>query len=349
MRRGKPEKYIGLAGDIRLLIKERKLRQGQALPSERQLAKQFECTQLTVRKALKLLENERLIHKVPSKGNFVGSRSQNSPQKGIIGFIFPDDEIFYYKIFSALEAKFDAMNLHPIVHLTHNSKDKEDKILKFLEDIGADALIAVPNAECLDTYRKLTVPVLFFDQYLSELDTPRIICDDYQGAVAAVEYLVALGHKKIAHVSGTYDLTSRLRRRGYLETLANHGIQVPPDYIKCQDPTREWGYYAARELFTGHGRPTAVFCGNDTIAAGVYRYFNEKKIRVPEDCSIIAFGNTPISEDLNLASVSQNSARIINAIASNLQIVLNGKNAPRETLIGTSLMLRGSTASPAQA
>jgi LacI family transcriptional regulator len=162
-----------------------------------------------------------------------------------------------------------------------------------------------------------------------------------------VEHLVASGHKKIAHISGTYDLTSRLRRRGYLETLANHGIQVPPGYIKCQDPTREWGYYAARELFTGHGRPTAVFCGNDTVAAGVYRYLNEKKIRVPEDCSIIAFGNTPISEDLNLASVSQNSAKIIDAIASNLQIMLNGKNAPRETLISTSLVLRGSTAAPA--
>ncbi|MDD5598312.1 MAG: GntR family transcriptional regulator, partial [Victivallaceae bacterium] len=91
MKRGKPEKYIGLAGSIRQLIKEKKLKNGQALPSERKLAKLYQCTQVTVRKSLRLLENEKLTHKIPSRGNFVGRRSMVSPQKGILGFIFPDD------------------------------------------------------------------------------------------------------------------------------------------------------------------------------------------------------------------------------------------------------------------
>jgi len=343
MKRGKPEKYIGLAGEIRSLIKEQSLRTGVALPSERKLAKLYNCTQVTVRKALRLLENEKLIHKVPSKGNFVGQRSIASPQKGLLGFIFPDDEIFYYKIFSALESKFSELNLHPIVHLTHNSKDKEEKILDFLEDCGANALIATPNAQCLESYRKLTIPILFFDSYLQDLAIPHVITDDYQGATAATEHLLTLGHSKIAYISGTYDYTSKLRRQGYLDALSKNNIQLSSEYIKCQDPTREWGYYAARELFKSKDAPTAIFCSNDTIAAGVCRYFNSEKISIPRDCSLISFGNTPIAEDLNLASVSQNSSKIIDAISSNLQIILKGDIAPRETLINTNLVLRGST------
>lgn len=344
MQRGQPEKYIGIASKIRLFIKERHLKTGAALPSERKLAERYGCSHLTVRKSLRLLENEKLIHKIPSKGNFVGHRSIISPRKGLIGFIFPDDEIFYYKIFSELENKFNELGLHAIVHLTHNLKDKEDKILDFLEHCGALALIAVPNAQCLESYRKLTIPLLFFDLYLKELSVPYVITDDYQGATAAIECLLALGHRKIAHISGNYDLTSRLRRQGYLDTLAKNNLVPSPEYIKCHDPTREWGYYAARELFNSANAPTAIFCGNDTIAAGVFRYFNSQQIDVPGDCSIIAFGNTPIAEDLNFASVSQNSAKIIDALGSNLQIILKGNKAPQATLISTNLVLRGSTA-----
>ena len=346
MRRGKPEKYIGLAGEIRALIKKRNLKTGQALPPERKLAELFACSQLTVRKALRLLENEKLIHKIPSRGNFVGQRSSASPKKGLLGFIFPDDEIFYYKIFSALEQKFSDLNLHPIVHLTHNVKEKEEKILDFLENCGANALIAVPNEQCIESYRKLTIPVLFFDLYLKDLAVPYVITDDYQGSISAMQCLLSLGHRRIAYVGGTYDFTSKLRSKGYLDTLKKNKIILPPSYMKCQDPTREWGYYAARELFSSAELPTAVFCSNDTIAAGVFRYFTERRINVPGDCSIISFGNTPIAEDLNLASVSQNSAKIIDAISSNLQIILKGDIVPRKTLISTNLVLRGSTAPP---
>lgn len=344
MKRGKPEKYIGLAGDIRLFIIEQNLKNGQALPSERKMAELYACSHLTVRKALRLLENEKLIHKIPSRGNFVGRRSTASPKKGLLGFIFPDDEIFYYKIFSALEQKFSEMNLHPVVHLTRNIKDKEEKILNFLENCGADALIAVPNEQCLEAYRKLTIPLLFFDLYLKDLPVPHVVTDDYQGAVSATECLLSLGHRRIAYVSGTYDFTSKLRRQGYLDTLDKNKITLPPEYMKCQEPTREWGYYAARELFNSVEPPTAIFCSNDTIAAGVFRYFTAQKISVPGDCSIISFGNTPIAEDLNLASVSQNSSKIIDAINFNLQIILKGDIAPHETLISTNLVLRDSNA-----
>lgn len=346
MKRGKPEKYIGLAEKIRHLIKKEKLKNGDALPSERKLAKLYTCNHLTIRKALRILENEKIIHKVPSKGNFVGHRSALSPTKGIIGFIFPDDEIFYYKIFSALENKFTELNLHMIVHQTNNIKEKEEKILDYLEECGANAIIAVPNVQCLESYRKLSIPLLFFDLNLKELSIPYIVTDDYQGAASAIKYLLSLGHHKIAYISGSYDQTARTRLKAYQDVLKESNIKIPPEYIKCQDPNREWGYYAARELLNSSNKPTAIFCGNDTVAAGVFRYCNTQKISIPNDCSLLSFGNTPIAEDLNLSSVSQNSAKIINAISLNMQMILKGDTPPKETLINTNLVIRESTTAP---
>jgi DNA-binding LacI/PurR family transcriptional regulator len=349
MKRGKPEKYIALAEDIRILIKERGLKNGAMLPSERNLSQIFECSHLTVRKALRLLEQEKLIHKVPSKGNFVGGHSPIATRSGILGFIFPDDEIFYYKIFSELEKTFSEAGLHPIVHLTHNIQSKEEQIIDFLEKVGADALIAVPNSLCAARYSKLNIPLLFFDLYLKNLDVPYVITDDYQGACRAVEYLISLGHKKIAHISGTYDRTSQLRLQGYRDMLESNNIGIDENYIKCKEPTREWGYYAARELFTQSKPPTAIFCGNDTTAAGVFRYMAENGIKAPTDCSMLGFGNTAIAEDLGLSSVSQHSAKIVQAIRGNLQIILKGDKPPRETMISTSLIIRSSTAKPQNA
>ncbi len=344
MGRGKPEKYIALAEAIRKLAEERQLKRGEALPPERQLAQLFDCSHLTVRKALHVLEQDNLIHKQPSRGNYLGPRPDGGGKSGIVGFIFPDDETYYYKLFAELEAGFSAMNLHPVVHITGSATAKEIAILDFLSGIPAAALIAVPNPACRERYRRLRLPAIFFDLGIDEVAIPQVISDDASGARAAVEYLYSIGHRRIAHIGGTYDRTSELRRLGYEEVLARHGIQMPPWYIKRQTPSREWGYYAARELLSSDEPPTAIFCGNDTIAAGVVRYCSTYGHAIPEACSVIGFGNTAIAEDLNLSSVSQHSDKIAAALVENLRMLLAGNRPPARTLVPTALVLRGSSA-----
>ncbi|MFA7230528.1 MAG: GntR family transcriptional regulator [Victivallaceae bacterium] len=342
MKRGKPEKYIGLAEEIRQLINSRKLKNNEPLPSERNLSQMFTCSHLTIRKALKLLEQEKLIYKESSKGNFVGSRPNNVGKSGLIGFIFPDDEIFYYKLFAELEKSFSEYSLHPVVHLTHNIKEKENRILEFFTEANANALIAVPNAKCIEEYRRLNIPTIFFDLNIAELNIPHIISDDYEGAVSAMKYLISMGHERIAHIGGTYERTSELRLKGYKDVMSLNGLEIRKDYIKCKEPSREWGYYATKELFQKQP-PTAIFCGNDTLAAGALRYLSANGIKIPGDCSLIGFGNTAIAEDLALTSVSQHSQKIADAIRNNLRLLLNGENAPLETIISTTLAVRNST------
>ncbi len=343
MNRGKPEKYLALAESIRHYIQENKLRKNDMLPSERQMAEMFGVNHLTLRKALQLLVQEKIIYKEPSIGNFVGSRPNSGKGKQMIGLIFPDHEIYYYNIFAELEERLTSAGLHPVIHLTHNSRKKEEDILDFIEEQEFAALLAVPNPACAERYERLSLPVIYFDVFLPDSTSPHIISDDYEGAAMATRHLLSLGHTAIAHIGSMYDRTAQLRRDGLADTLNKAGINLPDEYCKAKEPTRQWGYSAANELFHLPKPPTAILCGNDTIAAGVRRYCFEHQIDIPARCSLIGFGNTPVAEDLDLTSIDQHADKIAAALWNLLRRKLDGDDIQPETVIPTSLVLRGST------
>ena len=348
MNRGKPQKYISLADRILEYVRAAGLTDGSRLPSEREFARRFACNHLTVRKALKLLAGQGILHSRPGCGSFLGSddRSPGSRRSDLIGFIFPDDEIFYYRIFAEVERMAASNGLHPVVHLTGGSVRKENELLDYFERIGAPALIAVPNRLCAERYRTLHCPVLFFDMRLPELPVPQIISDDHSGALSAVEQLILLGHTRIAHIGIQYDYTGEQRLNGYLDALRKYCIPVSRQLVRMNYPSREWGYHAARELFSLKRPPSAVFCANDTIAAGVVNFCADRNIRIPEELSLVGFGNTPTAEYLNLNSVSQNDEKISGAICSNLLRLIDREEIPPLTVIPTSPIPRRSAGPP---
>ncbi len=348
MNRGKPQKFISLAQEILRRAQADGLHSGGRLPSERELAGTFRCNHLTVRKALKLLASQGRLHTLPGRGSFLGAGEPSAPEmkSDRIGFIFPDDEIFYYRIFAEVERMAASNGLHPVVHLTGGSVHKENELLDYFERSGAAALITVPNRLCAEHYRRLRIPLLFFDMRLPELAIPQIISDDYSGALSAVEQLILLGHERIAHIGSENDYTGEQRLNGFQDALRKYTLPCRPQLIRMRYPSREWGYHAIRELFALRKPPTAVFCANDTIAAGVVSFCADRGIAIPEQLSVIGFGNTPTAEYLNLSSVSQNTGKISGAICGNLEKLLDHAEIPMLTVIPTSCVNRGSVRPP---
>lgn len=343
MPRGKPEKYLGIAAGIVELINRQRIQRGQMLPPERKLAELFACSQLTVRKALRKLEQENLIYKVPSVGNFAGPPPEADDGPGLVGIIFPDDELYYYRILLKLERIFETLNLYPIVKLTHHTAAREDEIIDFFRSRSVRAVIAVPNALCAGRYEALRCPVIFFDLSIEKCAIPYVISDDLAGAEAAVEYLHSIGHRRIAYLGSAFDPASQSRLEGYYNILARHGIAVNRKYVRVKAMSREWGFQSARELLALPEPPTAFFCGNDTVAAGAMRFCVESGRRVPGDVSIVGFGNTEIAEDLFLTSVSQHSDKIAAVLSENLRLLSAGYKIPRCTVTPTTLVVRRST------
>ena len=130
------------------------------------------------------------------------------------------------------------------------------------------------------------------------LDKPArmVLTHDHVGGAAAARRLAELGHRRIAHISGpALFRSSHERRRGFMEGLAEAGLELAPELSKEGTYTYESGVARGSELLSMTQRPTAIFTGNDEMATGVYRAAREMGLRIPEDLSVVGYDDAPIA------------------------------------------------------
>jgi LacI family transcriptional regulator len=133
------------------------------------------------------------------------------------------------------------------------------------------------------------------------LDTPAtmVVTHDYRGAADAARHLADLGHVTIAHISGPPTFrSSHERRRGFREALAERGLKLKPGYDREAAYTFDSGIAAAHELLALTPRPTAIFAGNDEMAAGVYKAAHDLGLEIPHQLSVVGYDDSPIATRL---------------------------------------------------
>lgn len=120
--------------------------------------------------------------------------------------------------------------------------------------------------------------------------------NDREAVREAGDYLIAQGHRRIAHVAGPEGFRSAIEReQGLRDALAAHGLDLPPQWVARGNYTFDSGYAAAQVLLRSDPRPTAIFSANDEMAAGVLHVARELGIDVPSQLSIVGFDDTPIA------------------------------------------------------
>jgi LacI family transcriptional regulator len=126
-----------------------------------------------------------------------------------------------------------------------------------------------------------------------------VVLDDEHGSHLAVDHLVALGHRRIAHLAGpdTAD-TARRRRAGYASAMAKAGLPVDPRLIAHADYTPAGGTAAMTSLLATDEPPTAVFVANVASAVGALHAAYEQGFSVPRDVSVIAVHDMPLAGHL---------------------------------------------------
>lgn len=123
-----------------------------------------------------------------------------------------------------------------------------------------------------------------------------ITTQDDEGAAQAARHLAALGHKRVAHISGPSMFRSaHARLAGFKNGLKEFGLDLDPGLTLTGSYTFESGVRCAEKLLYGPNRPTAVFAGNDEMAIGVYQAVRRAGQRIPEDMSIVGYDDTPIA------------------------------------------------------
>jgi len=179
---------------------------------------------------------------------------------------------------------------------------------------------------------------------------PTVGANNWNGGLAATRHLIALGHRRIAVISGPSGvLCSRARVDGYRSAIEEAGLTLDPALVRWGDFYISGGHRHARELLQLPDRPTAIFAGSDYTALGVMRAAAELGLSVPGDLSVVGYDDLPITEWLNpaLTTVRQPLAEM-SSHATHMLIDLAEGRRPLSTRVElmTDLVVRASTGPP---
>ena len=172
-------------------------------------------------------------------------------------------------------------------------------------------------------------------------------CDSISGAIQAVEHLIQLGHRRIAHLCGpSIAPNARDRVTGYKLAMEKHGLPILPEMLISGGFSEEEGYQATCTMLVKGTRVTAIFAANDVSAIGAIRACHEFRVRIPEDISVIGFDDVPFCEITHpkLTTIRQPATELgQQAVRSLLQIISSGAGAPSAVIMPTELVVREST------
>ncbi len=245
--------------------------------------------------------------------------------------------------------------------MNHVVKDKYNLVVKGVDDDPSfrsilkrnfDGIVLMSQSSHDDAFIKhvLTqeIPLVVLNRDCGRSEVMNILSDDRKGARMMVEYLIGLGHRRIAVIEGKEGFKSTdERKNGYLEALECHGVKRLPDYQVQGNYEMESGFAAMRRLLALACPPTAVFCSNDEMAVGAMKAVAERGFRVPEDVSVTGFDDNLFSGFITpaLTTVKRPIEKISAAGAEKLLQRLEQNESAAETIyMNTELIVRQSAA-----
>ncbi len=179
-------------------------------------------------------------------------------------------------------------------------------------------------------------------------DAHMVASNDQEAVREAVSYLVTMGHRRIGLVLGPHGFRSALERRlGFEAAMKQAGIALPRSLVADGNYTFQSGLLAGERLLDLLPRPTAIFCSNDEMAAGVLHIARQRGLDVPGDLSIVGFDDTPTASHIwpPLTTVRWPVASMARSAALKL-VAGEGDDVEEPSLFLSTLIRRASTAPP---
>lgn len=171
--------------------------------------------------------------------------------------------------------------------------------------------------------------------------------NDREAVRAAVEHLVALGHRDIGLVQGPEGFRSaRERALGFRDALGVHGLTVQLEHVARGNYTFATGKAAGGRILDSNNPPTAIFASNDEMAAGVLVAARERGIDVPEKLSILGFDDTAIAAHIWPPLTTVRWPIVAMARAAARKLVRPETAAQEQSLFLSDLVIRASTVAP---
>jgi len=263
-------------------------------------------------------------------------------------------DLYFSNILSGVAEAAYEQQIGLVISPTQHEHSREASLLDRLRHGATDGtLIILPEQSSEELLRLLDGPYPFVvvDPLLAlDRRIPCVAADHRFGAEQVMRHLLALGHRRIAAITGPPGWVATEERRSvYRAALANAGIERDPALEVEADYQFEPGAVAAASLLELPVPPTAIFAFNDSIAIGAMDAASVRDVRVPEDLSVVGFDDLTYATVVTpgLTTVRQPLAEMGRAAVELLLRLLEPSHSgPMQLELPTRLVVRGSTGPP---
>ncbi len=234
-----------------------------------------------------------------------------------IGLIVPDNSNpFFAEILRSIESIGYSNGYAVILCNSDGDIEKEVAYTDLLVAKQVDGIVFITTNNSYEHLQQITaagIPIIVIDRDIPLKGTDVLLVDNFQGGYDATRYLISLGHRRIACITGPSRLTpSADRVNGYKKALNEVAIAEIPGYIVAGDFQFQGGENGVEQLLSLDPRPTAIFACNDMMALGAMRGLRKANLAIPRDISVIGFDDIALTSVVSpaLSSVAQPIQRI---------------------------------------
>lgn len=371
--------YHEIYAAMRTMIENGEYAPGDKLPPERLLQEMWGVERTTIRRALALLAEENLIYKRAGFGSIVleqaadaapqtpsdPSMEEDSPEpeiqaaeetaerpvlamvvalSGAVRAQSTLDHKFITPVYNAF-ADISWQNGYQTFSTVTPSASCDESIFSMLQNCAGVIWADNVHPEMLRQAKERNIPSVLMSQRMSGFRS--ILANNADGMCIAVEHLIALGHRNIVYLGGDTVFYNGIARRDAFRTaMVSHGLNAPDRRIILSGWDEKFAAAAVERLLREDPAVTAICAANDKVAAAAITVAQNHGLRVPDDLSVIGFGNADFSGMLPvpLTTVSIDLHQFGSELFYALQReILAPWQSPATVLMDASLIVRAST------
>jgi DNA-binding LacI/PurR family transcriptional regulator len=299
----------------------------------------------TVKKENKI-KVEAAVKKLKFRPNVSAQRLATS-RNNAIGLVIPRyADIFHsfyaLQVLQGVGLSVEKLKLDLLLHITNG-----DTFLNLSAVEGVIFSDIIGNEEQVDNIMEAGVPCVIMNYLTRDLPVSCVAIDNFNAAFKAVEYLVKLGHSKIAAITGNLESQAAIDRlNGYLKALEENKIEDRKEYIKYGDYGRDSAISLTKDLIKLKNPPTAIFAASDEMAVGAIQVCMENGINVPRDMSVIGFDDNPLAlafSPVPITTMRQPIHKMAMVAVETLYNIITGKTKGNKKIILPAELIKRSS------
>lgn len=278
--------------------------------------------------------------------------SLRTKQSNLVGVIVPDlGNPLFGPLVTGIEVELRRQGfMCMVVHTLEGATDRSELVaaLAHRQVSGLLILAAEIGDPLLDVVQRYRLPTVLVNRGFGERRFASVVNDDVESVRQVLEHLMALGHRRIAHIAGPAVSSTGKGRRDAFVSLARK-YKLAAKVVTASAFTREAGFVAANRLLDGAFASTAIFAANDLIAMGVLDALRVRSLTVPADVSVVGHNDMPL---VDLVDPPLTTVRVAvdqmgrQAAQMLLDLLETPDQTPVTRLLSPQLVVRASTTRP---